>query len=201
MKVSLLNPAEIDEALSWQNTWLVFKRTTLSDALEAFNRHSSQQLILADPSLQGRRLDGKFQADHVEGFVRLIESRQCTCKPSAATGIRLSSCPPNDLSPRLKFSSRKLGLSCVQQGDGRDLRDFTPCHRDSLRRSLLAILAAWIAAFAVCPGVRAVQAVTRDFDIPAGEAEGGIEQFVRQAGLDVVFEVIQVEGVQTMSNT
>ena len=73
VKVALLTPLEMDEALSWQNTWLVFNRTPLSEALKAFNSHGSQQLILADPSLQRRRLDGKFQADHVEGFVRLIE--------------------------------------------------------------------------------------------------------------------------------
>jgi len=73
VKVDLLTPVEMDEALSWRDTWLVFDRTPLLEALDAFNRNGSQQLVLADSSLQGRRLDGRFRAGHVEGFVRLLE--------------------------------------------------------------------------------------------------------------------------------
>ena len=86
VKVASLTPSEMDEVLSWRNTWLVFNRTPLAKALAAFNRHGSQQLILSDPSLQGRRLSGSSR-------------RRCTCRPNAWTGIRLFLCRPGDFSP------------------------------------------------------------------------------------------------------
>jgi transmembrane sensor len=64
--------AQLDQILAWQSTWLVFDRTRLDQAVEAFNRHSSQRIILGDAALADRRLGGMFRADNVDGFVRLL---------------------------------------------------------------------------------------------------------------------------------
>jgi transmembrane sensor len=59
--------------LAWQRTRLVFNRTALGEAVEAFNRHGSRRLELGDPALRDRLLGGTFRADNVEAFVRLLE--------------------------------------------------------------------------------------------------------------------------------
>jgi transmembrane sensor len=82
--------AEIEQALAWQSTWLVFDRTTLADAAAAFNRQNAQQLVLGDGALRGRRLDGMFRADNVDGFVRLLkESLDVRSEPRGENEIVL----------------------------------------------------------------------------------------------------------------
>ncbi|MDD2764411.1 MAG: FecR domain-containing protein [Opitutaceae bacterium] len=71
--VDSLTPAEIEQTLAWKNTWFVFDRTPLEEAVEAFNRHSVQRIVVGDALLRGRRLGGRFRADNVEGFVRMVE--------------------------------------------------------------------------------------------------------------------------------
>jgi len=73
VKVDSLSAAELDAVLSWQATWLVFDATPLEDTIKAFNRYGSHRLVLGDASLRGRQLAGKFRADNVEGFLRLLE--------------------------------------------------------------------------------------------------------------------------------
>jgi transmembrane sensor len=69
--------AEVEQAVAWQSVRLVFSRTPLSEAVEAFNQNapgnSGVLLVLGDDSLRGRRLGGTFRAGNVEGFVRLLE--------------------------------------------------------------------------------------------------------------------------------
>jgi transmembrane sensor len=71
--VDLITPSQLEQALAWQSTWLVFDRTPLEKAVEAFNGNSSHRIILGDASLANRRLGGMFRADNVDGFVRLLE--------------------------------------------------------------------------------------------------------------------------------
>jgi transmembrane sensor len=70
-------PTELEKALAWHSTRLVFDRTPLEEAVEAFNRHSESgervRLVLGDASLRSRRLGGTIRAANVEGFVRLLE--------------------------------------------------------------------------------------------------------------------------------
>lgn len=78
--VSLAAPAEVEQALAWQSTRLVFERTSLEDAVAAFNRHSSAsegvRLVIGDPALRARRMGGTFRASNVGGFVRLLEQTE-----------------------------------------------------------------------------------------------------------------------------
>lgn len=71
--VDSISPSQLEQALAWQSTWLVFDRTPLDKAAEAFNSHNSKRIVLSDPSLANRRLGGMFRADNVDGFVRLLE--------------------------------------------------------------------------------------------------------------------------------
>ncbi len=63
--------AEIDEALGWQGTRLVFSATPLDEVVAAFNRYNRHRLTLGDTRLAERTLTGTFRADNVDGFLRL----------------------------------------------------------------------------------------------------------------------------------
>lgn len=65
---------ETERALAWRSAQLVFERTSLEDAVAAFNSFNRQQLVLGDPALRTRRLGGTFRADNIEAFVRLLAS-------------------------------------------------------------------------------------------------------------------------------
>jgi transmembrane sensor len=77
VEVSMAEPAEVEQALAWQSKRLVFDRTPLQEAVDAFNLHSAAgsdiRVVLGDESLRTRRLGGTFRAANVEGFVRLLE--------------------------------------------------------------------------------------------------------------------------------
>ncbi|MFA5057112.1 MAG: FecR domain-containing protein, partial [Opitutaceae bacterium] len=68
-----VTPAQIEQTLAWKNAWFVFDRTPLEEAVEAFNRHNVQRIVLGDALLRDRRLGGRFRADNVDGFVRMVE--------------------------------------------------------------------------------------------------------------------------------
>lgn len=65
---------EMERALAWRSPQLVFERTSLEDAVAAFNSFNRQQLSLGDPGLRTRRLGGVFRADNIDAFVRLLET-------------------------------------------------------------------------------------------------------------------------------
>jgi transmembrane sensor len=71
--VDSITPTQIDQVLAWRSTWLVFDRTPLDKAVEAFNGRGPNRIVLGDPSLASRRLGGMFRADNMDGFVRLLE--------------------------------------------------------------------------------------------------------------------------------
>jgi transmembrane sensor len=71
--VDSITPSQVEQVLAWKSTWLVFDRTPLEKAVEAFNGRNSSRIIIGDASLADRRLGGVFRADNVDGFVRLLE--------------------------------------------------------------------------------------------------------------------------------
>lgn len=70
-------PADIHAAFSWRSPRLVFERTPLEQAVNAFSRHSpggpGGTLVIGDPSLRGRLLGGSFRASQLEAFIRVLE--------------------------------------------------------------------------------------------------------------------------------
>lgn len=65
--------ADIERLLAWRSPQLVFERTSLEEAVAAFNSFNHCQLVLGDNSLRTRRVGGTFRADNVDAFVRLLE--------------------------------------------------------------------------------------------------------------------------------
>lgn len=71
--VETLAPVEIDHALAWQTSRLVFEATPLADVLAQFNRHTPQRIVLRDPTLAALPVSGRFRAGNIESFLELLE--------------------------------------------------------------------------------------------------------------------------------
>jgi len=85
---------ETERALAWRSAQLVFDRTTLEDAVAAFNSFNRRQLSLGDSALRTRRLGGTFRADNIDAFVRLLETGfDLSAEPRGEFEIVLHSAP------------------------------------------------------------------------------------------------------------
>ncbi|MBW7896430.1 MAG: FecR domain-containing protein [Opitutaceae bacterium] len=69
-----LTEAAIDEALSWQGSWLVFVDTPLSEVVSQFNGRNKVQITIEDAELGNSLVRGNFHAENIEGLVRLMAS-------------------------------------------------------------------------------------------------------------------------------
>jgi transmembrane sensor len=65
---------EIERALAWKSTQLVFDHTPLDQVVAAFNQYNVRSLVLAEPSLKSRTLTGSFSAENLDGFTRLLRA-------------------------------------------------------------------------------------------------------------------------------
>jgi transmembrane sensor len=65
--------AAAEEFLSWREGILVFRETTLADAVNEFNRYNIHKIVIADPGVAALRVAGNFRANNVAAFVRLLE--------------------------------------------------------------------------------------------------------------------------------
>jgi transmembrane sensor len=73
-QIDHLSEVAINDALSWQGSWLVFVDTPLSEVVSLFNRRNKVQINIADAELGNSLVRGNFQAENVEGLVRLMAS-------------------------------------------------------------------------------------------------------------------------------
>lgn len=73
-QVSSVPQSVITNALSWQGARLVFVDSPLSEAVARFNQRNTVQIEIADPKIADLKIGGGFQADNIEGFIRLISS-------------------------------------------------------------------------------------------------------------------------------
>lgn len=64
---------EIEVALSWRSGYVVFRDTTLAEAIAEFNRYNTRKIVIDDPALAALRIGGNFRSTNVEAFVRLLE--------------------------------------------------------------------------------------------------------------------------------
>jgi transmembrane sensor len=71
--VTDLTPDQIAKVLAWQNPLLRLGGATLAELAAEFQRQTGQRIELADSDLAQRRIGGRFRADDVDGFVRLLE--------------------------------------------------------------------------------------------------------------------------------
>jgi transmembrane sensor len=65
-------PQEVQRKLAWKDGKLIFTRQTLGEAVADFNRYSARKIIIADPSLESKRIFGQYQIDAAEQFARDI---------------------------------------------------------------------------------------------------------------------------------
>lgn len=72
--VERIEPEVMREALAWQEARLVFVDTPLREVVARFNRSNAVQIELGAPQLGSLPIGGRFRADNVDAFVRLIAS-------------------------------------------------------------------------------------------------------------------------------
>ena len=72
--ITPVSAEEVTRELEWQAPRLQFFETPLADAVAEFNRLNRQQIVIADPELNDRRIGGTIRPDNVEGFVRLLDT-------------------------------------------------------------------------------------------------------------------------------
>lgn len=92
--VEKIEPAVMRNVLSWQDTRLIFSETPLSSVVEQFNQHNRVKLVLADPELASKPVDGSWRAGNTEGLVRmLVESGEFVADRPDADRIILRKAP------------------------------------------------------------------------------------------------------------
>lgn len=58
--------------MSWREGKLVFDQVTLAKAAEQFNRYNKLQLVIADSAAAELTIGGRFDANNVQAFARLL---------------------------------------------------------------------------------------------------------------------------------
>jgi transmembrane sensor len=65
---------EVDRLLSWRNGYLVFRNSTLADAVAEFNRYNTRKIVITDPRIGGIRIGGNFRSRNTDAFLWLLQS-------------------------------------------------------------------------------------------------------------------------------
>jgi|SRR5665213_1033 len=66
--------SQIEQVLSWRTGHLLFRDTTLADAVAEFNRYTTRKVVIANPAIAGIRIGGSFRSDNIEAFLWLLQS-------------------------------------------------------------------------------------------------------------------------------
>lgn len=73
---TVVQQVPLDEArdrLSWRDGYATFHQAPLAQAVEEFNRYNVNQIVIADPDLDGLRVGGRFRLDNGDAFVRVLQ--------------------------------------------------------------------------------------------------------------------------------
>lgn len=65
---------EVEEILGWRKGYLLFRDTSLAEAVTRFNRYTRRKMLIEDPNIAGIRIGGHFRLDDVQGFLWLLKS-------------------------------------------------------------------------------------------------------------------------------
>jgi transmembrane sensor len=74
LRISHPTDMELEEMLGWRNGYLLFRDTSLVEAVAKFNRYTHKKMLIEDPSIAGIRIGGHFRLDDVQGFLWLLKS-------------------------------------------------------------------------------------------------------------------------------
>jgi transmembrane sensor len=67
-------PLEVEQLLSWRTGYIVFRDTSLTDAVADFNRYTNRKIVIEDPAIANIRIGGNFRSDNADAFLSLIQS-------------------------------------------------------------------------------------------------------------------------------
>ena len=65
---------EARRLLSWRNGYLIFRDTTLAEAVAEFNRYNTRHIFIADPAIAAIRVGGSFRATNTDAFLWLLQN-------------------------------------------------------------------------------------------------------------------------------
>jgi transmembrane sensor len=63
-----------EHALAWRGGRIELVDEPLADAIGEFNRYNRRRIVLLDRELAGKRLDGFFRTDDIDGFARAVNA-------------------------------------------------------------------------------------------------------------------------------
>jgi transmembrane sensor len=66
--------AQVEQLLSWRTGYIVFRDTSLADAVADFNRYSVRKIVVQDPAIAGIRIGGNFRSNDADGFLWLLQT-------------------------------------------------------------------------------------------------------------------------------
>jgi transmembrane sensor len=66
-------PAQIDQALAWQERRLKFDAVPLSEVVSEFNRYNRHKLVIEDPTLAAQQFGGTFRPEGYETLISLLQ--------------------------------------------------------------------------------------------------------------------------------
>jgi transmembrane sensor len=67
-EIRALTAGEADRQLAWRDGMVSFDGESLQEAVAEINRHNRRQIVVDDPDLAAKPIDGVFRATDVEGF-------------------------------------------------------------------------------------------------------------------------------------
>lgn len=73
IQVEHLSDGELGELLSWRDGFVVFKDSSLADAVAELNRYHTRKIVIDDPSIADLRVSGKFRPGNTEAFLWLLQ--------------------------------------------------------------------------------------------------------------------------------
>ena len=162
-----LNEADVARRLDWVNGHLTFTGETLAEAIAEFNRYNDRKLVIADHSISLIPIGGQFRVSDVSSFVAALRP----------LGVRVGATDKNSI--------RLVGAKGAKSPPS--------FSRRSLMRRALLLLAGTVA-------VSHAQASRVDklaFKISAGAAPDALAEFVRQSGLQVLFDFDAIRNFNT----
>jgi transmembrane sensor len=86
--------AQAEDTLAWRDGYLVFRDTSLADAVAQFNRYNARQIVITDANVAQMPLTGKFRATNSEAFISLLEQTFHIRAETGSNQIALSRSDP-----------------------------------------------------------------------------------------------------------
>jgi transmembrane sensor len=74
MSVTKVPNQQLANQLGWRNGLLVFKHTTLENAVNEFNRYNQEKLLIADPAVARLTVYGTFRTSNLREFIEVAQA-------------------------------------------------------------------------------------------------------------------------------